>query len=70
MAVSPIGSRRGPRATDGAIAALPSDSSADGIFLGIDFGTSGCRAVAINAGGELLAQAQTPYPRRKYTAPK
>ena len=43
------------------MATLPSDSSADGIFLGIDFGTSGCRAVAINAGGELLAQAETSF---------
>ena len=41
---------------------LLSDCPADGIFLGVDFGTSGCRAVAINAGGELLAQAQTPLP--------
>ena len=40
---------------------MPSDGPTDGIFLGIDFGTSGCRAVAINAGGELLAQAETPF---------
>lgn len=33
----------------------------DGIFLGIDFGTSGCRAAAMNAGGELLAQAGTAF---------
>lgn len=33
----------------------------DGIFLGIDFGTSGCRAVAINAAGELLAQTQARF---------
>lgn len=33
----------------------------DGIFLGIDFGTSGCRAVAIHADGELLAQTETPF---------
>ena len=46
MAASPMGSRRGPQ---------------DGIFLGIDFGTSGCRAVAIHAGGELLAQAETAF---------
>lgn len=40
---------------------MPSDSPTDGIFLGVDFGTSGCRAVAMNAGGELLAQAETPF---------
>ncbi len=43
-------------------AAKPSDRPAGGIFLGVDFGTSGCRAVAINAAGELLAQAQAPLP--------
>ena len=56
-----MGSRRGERNRDVPVATLPSDSSADGIFLGIDFGTSGCRAVAIHAGGELLAQAETPF---------
>ncbi|MBI3574691.1 MAG: FGGY-family carbohydrate kinase [Gammaproteobacteria bacterium] len=34
---------------------------ADDLFLGIDFGTSGCRAVAIDTGGKLLAQAETPF---------
>jgi sugar (pentulose or hexulose) kinase len=43
-------------------AAKPSDRPTDGSFLGIDFGTSGCRAVAINTAGEVLAQAQTPLP--------
>ncbi len=31
------------------------------VFLGIDFGTAGCRAVASNADGKLLEQAETPY---------
>ncbi len=44
------------------LAALPSDRPTDGSFLGVDFGTSGCRAVAINAAGALLAQAQAPLP--------
>lgn len=43
------------------MAILPSDRFTDGIFLGIDFGTSGCRAVAINVNGELLAQAETAF---------
>ena len=55
-----MGSRRGERNRDVPVATLPSDDPTDGIFLGVDFGTSGCRAVAINAGGELLAQAETP----------
>ena len=56
-----MGSRRGERNRDVPVATLPSDDPTDGIFLGVDFGTSGCRAVAINAGGELLAQAETSF---------
>lgn len=32
------------------------------VFVGIDLGTSGCRAVAIDEKGELLAQAGAPIP--------
>jgi 7-cyano-7-deazaguanine reductase len=32
------------------------------VYVGIDIGTSGCRAVAIDAEGRLLAQAATPIP--------
>ncbi|QKD83293.1 FGGY-family carbohydrate kinase [Thermoleptolyngbya sichuanensis A183] len=31
-------------------------------FLGIDFGTSGARAIAISASGEIVAQASLPFP--------
>lgn len=50
-----------PKTPDSA-ASLPPDHAAEDIFLGIDFGTSGCRAVAMNTAGELLAQAETPLP--------
>jgi len=36
--------------------------AASGAFLGIDFGTSGCRAAVIDAAGRLLGQAESPYP--------
>ena len=35
---------------------------APGIFIGLDVGSTGCRAAAINAAGELLAQSQAPIP--------
>lgn len=34
----------------------------ESLYLGIDFGTSGCRALAIDAAGEIRAQAETPIP--------
>lgn len=34
----------------------------DGVFLGIDFGTTGCRVVAIDGKGAPLAQAEAPIP--------
>lgn len=34
----------------------------DRLFIGLDLGTSGCRALAIDAQGGLLAQAATPLP--------
>lgn len=37
-------------------------TEAAGVFLGIDFGTSGCRAVTSDASGEPVEQAETPYP--------
>ncbi len=36
--------------------------SPESLYLGIDFGTSGCRALAIDAAGEIHAQADTPIP--------
>ncbi len=36
--------------------------SPESLYLGIDFGTSGCRALAIDAAGEIHAQAETPIP--------
>lgn len=38
------------------------DGAAHDAFLGIDFGTSGCRAAVIDTGGRLLGEAQCPYP--------
>ncbi len=34
----------------------------ESLYLGIDFGTSGCRALAIDSAGEIHAQAETPIP--------
>ena len=34
----------------------------DPIYLGIDVGSSGCRIVAIDAAGEILAQGEAPIP--------
>ena len=34
----------------------------DAIYIGIDMGTGGCRMVAINKEGEILAQAAAPMP--------
>ncbi len=39
-----------------------SEPATDGIYIGIDMGTGGCRMVAINKAGEILAQAATPLP--------
>lgn len=39
----------------------PGTGRADELFLGIDFGTSGCRAVVIGADGTERAQAETPF---------
>jgi sugar (pentulose or hexulose) kinase len=39
------------------------DSDSPGsLYLGVDFGTGGCRAVVIDAAGEICAQAETPMP--------
>ncbi len=38
------------------------DSVDNGIYVGIDLGTTGCRALAIDARGNLLAQADAPIP--------
>jgi 7-cyano-7-deazaguanine reductase len=32
------------------------------VYLGIDLGTTGCRVLAINAKGEMLAHAEAPFP--------
>ncbi len=34
----------------------------DGLFIGLDLGSTGCRAVVVDYQGELLAQAQAPIP--------
>ncbi len=34
----------------------------DAIYIGIDFGTSGCRAIAINDDQQIVAQAHVPLP--------
>ena len=33
-----------------------------GVFLGVDVGTSGTKALAINEGGKILAEASQEYP--------
>ncbi len=49
-------------AESGSGAAARKAATDDPIYLGIDFGTTGCRAVAINAQGGLLAQSEAPIP--------
>ena len=44
------------------IAPTPVPEPTDGIYIGIDMGTGGCRMVAINKAGEILAQAAAPIP--------
>ena len=40
------------------------------LFIGIDLGTSGCRAVAININGTIKAQARFDYPEPKQQSPQ
>ncbi len=58
-----VTARGGARKT-AAVRAAATDS---GIYLGIDLGSTGCRAMAIDAQGNLLAQADAaiPLPSRK-----
>lgn len=35
-------------------------------FIGIDIGTSGCRAIAIDSAGAILAQAEAPLPASRH----
>jgi D-ribulokinase len=44
------------------IVAEPVRPPKDSIYLGIDMGTGGCRVVAINQAGKVLAQAGAPIP--------
>lgn len=43
------------------LADAPGAGHADELFLGIDFGTSGCRVVVIGADGTERTQAETPF---------
>ena len=36
------------------------------LFIGIDLGTSGCRAIAINATGQIKAEAKIHYPNHHH----
>jgi len=38
-------------------------------FVGLDLGTSGCRAIAIDGDRQILAQARTPLPPSQHPAP-
>ncbi len=40
----------------------PTPTRPDAVFIGVDLGTTGCRAVAINDRGEILARTQSPIP--------
>jgi 7-cyano-7-deazaguanine reductase len=42
--------------------AKPRPARADVVYIGVDLGTTGCRAVAINDRGEMLARTQSPLP--------
>ena len=39
------------------------------LFIGIDLGTSGCRALAIDTDGQVCAEAQTPLPGPTHQGP-
>ncbi len=41
----------------------------EGLFLGIDIGTSGCRATLINDAGDIVANTQTPLPVSRSPCP-
>ncbi len=40
------------------------------LYLGIDFGTGGCRALAIDAAGAIRAQAESPIPAPRQRGPE
>ncbi len=42
----------------------------DSAYIGIDLGTSGCRAIAINQSGDVISQSQQAIPSPVTTAPK
>ena len=44
------------------ITPAPASEPSDDIYIGIDMGTGGCRMVAINKEGDILAQAAAPIP--------
>ncbi len=40
----------------------PTPTRPDAVYIGVDLGTTGCRAVAITDRGEILARTQSPIP--------
>ena len=51
-----------PEPTAPPVSASAPEPPSDAIYIGIDMGTGGCRMVAINKEGEILAQAAAPIP--------
>ena len=63
--------RRARRRTDTVQAAVTAENAPsvekpskrqDGLYIGIDLGTTGCRAIAVNAAGTMQAEMSTPIP--------
>jgi xylulokinase len=40
----------------------PAPARPDPVYVGIDLGTTGCRVLAVNAAGEMLAHSAAPFP--------
>ena len=43
----------------------PARTASDGLYVGLDLGTSGLKAVAISTSGEVVARASASYPTRR-----
>ncbi|MHB8454417.1 MAG: preQ(1) synthase [Acidiferrobacterales bacterium] len=63
VAASGVGRARATMRTNHAVPVKPpAPIPDDGIYIGVDLGTAGCRALAVSAQGELLAEADAPIP--------
>lgn len=61
-----VTSDRPPHAEQGLIGPVQRDADQPGRYIGLDLGTSGCRAVAIDDAGEVLAEARATLPASRH----